>query len=378
MPPNESDLLSRWAGTRLALQGQDPYSYELIRKAEPNILIPQPFFYPATFIVLLTPLASFSAVTASLIFLSLVAPLLVLSLWMIMSALNLPSGKEERVVVLAACLFSWTLVWGLRMVQPTLLVAALVFLSWFLLVRRHQIAPGILLALATIKPQLVLPLLLWLLLWAVVRRRWTFIAAFSATLGLLLWMAERIVPGWFARWQASLGDFKTIGSTARPLEHLFGHLPGLILTLLLTAAAGVVFWRLRRCHSDSPQFSIAMSLALAVALCAFPTQPLMIYNNILLFPAILLLIFQKPRGQMAALIRFFAIGQLLLDFAFVPLAVLGDAIWQSKHFYWPGLPFLDFFLPLLAGTFLILQVSLRSEDAPAGSQEWSKTVPAKA
>ncbi len=361
-PLNETDLLPRWAGTRLALQGRDPYSPALIRQAQqPYSRRVTQFFYPATLVVLLAPLARFSPETAGLIFLSLVVPLLTLSLWMVIRILNLPREFRDRVFVLVATFSSWALLWGLRMEQPTLLVAALVFLSWFLLAKGRQVAPGILLALATIKPQLILPLLLWLFVWTLARRRWTFIGSFALTLVFLFLAAERFVPGWFPRWLASI---QTFDATARPLEFVFGHLLGLTLTLVLAAATGIALWRLRRCTLDSPQFSLAIGLSLAVALCIFPTMPLMIYNNLLLFPAVLLLLFQKPPGPIGAVVRFLALVQLTLDFGLVLVAALGEVVFRAVSFYWPGLAFLDFLLPVLTTTFLILQATKRNLEAP--------------
>jgi hypothetical protein len=363
-----TDLLPRWAGTRLALHGQDPYAPDLIRKAQlPYNRFTEPFNYPATLVILLAPLAFFSPQTASLIFLCVVLPLLILSLWKIMSNLDLPRERRKRGWVLAAAFSSWAVLWGLRLEQPTLLVALLAFFTWLLLAGGHQIAPGILLALATVKPQMMLPLLLWLVLWAVARRHWAFLCSFAATLGLLLAAAERIVPGWFERWRASVRDYNGTQPVVVPMERVFGHLPGLSIAVVLAVGAGIVFWRLRRCPADSLQFGFAASLALAVALCVLPMPPLSSFDNLLLFPAILLLLFEKPRNVVAGVVRLFALGQLVLDFASVPVAVLGETISRPGKFCWYCLPFMDFLLPLLASTFLILEAMAQGSEARIGT-----------
>jgi hypothetical protein len=56
---------------------------------------------------------------------------------------------------------------------------------------------GVLLALATIKPQLVVLFLPWLLLWAVsdLRRRLPFLRSFALTMAALLGAAQLVLPG---------------------------------------------------------------------------------------------------------------------------------------------------------------------------------------
>ncbi len=188
-----------------------------------------------------------------------------------MRDLKLPTTRDKRTLILLAAVFSWPVLWGLRMQQPTLLVAALLFLSWWLLARGHQFAPGILLALTTIKPQLILVFFLWLLVWAILQRQWKLIASFTGALSLLLLAAEEIVPGWFPRWHASLQNYNAIEHAAPALEHFFGHGFGLVLTILLTLVAVYSLWRLRRCAAASPQFATALSIGLAIPLFVVPT-----------------------------------------------------------------------------------------------------------
>jgi hypothetical protein len=248
------------------------------------------------------------------------------------------------------------------MQQLTLLVVPLVLFAWLLLARGHHGLAGCLLALTIIKPQLILPLFLWLLLWALQRRCWTLIATFAATTGLLLAATERVVPGWFSRWRFSLRGYSATEHAALPLEHLFGHWLGLLLTLFLATGAAAALWLLRRVEANSLPFAYAVSLALAIAPCIFPMQPLMIYNNALLFPAVLLL-FRKPADALTARVRQLAILQLALDFAFIPLASLGETLSRPSNL-WLSLPFLDFLLPSLLALMLILGILRQNCQCP--------------
>ncbi len=145
-------------------------------------------------------------------------------------------------------------------------------------------------------------------------------------------------------------------------KHLFGHWLGLLLTLFLATGAAAALWLLRRVEANSLPFAYAVSLALAIAPCIVPMQPLMIYNNALLFPAVLLL-FRKPADALTARVRQLAILQLALDFAFIPLASLGETLSRPSNL-WLSLPFLDFLLPSLLALMLILGIRRQNCQCP--------------
>ena len=71
--------------------------------------------------------------------------------------------------MLALTLGTFWVVQGIRLQQLSLLVAPMVAASIYFLTRNRQVASGILLGLATIKPQIALPLAAWLMLWASAR-----------------------------------------------------------------------------------------------------------------------------------------------------------------------------------------------------------------
>lgn len=369
MPMSHSDLLPRWVGARAALHGENPYSAEVLRQIQiayygrpltaADHVSPQAFFYPATIIPLLTPLAALSWPAARLAFLLLVGPLLAWSLWLCMETLRLPASRGTRAIVLLFACCSWPVVWGLRQQQPGLAVMIAVFLAFFLLSRRLQVVPGILLTVATVKPQLALPLLLWLLVWAVSRRMWALIASFAGALALLLGTTDWVVPGWFATWRAQMRGYTGITHTSLPMEWTLGHWLGLAVTVVLVGASGLALWRLRRCAPESPEFGLGVSLVLALTVMLVLADPSMIYNDILLFPACMILIFTKAEGHVAPLVRILALVQIAWDFLALPLAVAGQSAGEALDF-WISLPFRDYLLAVLATAAMLIAARRRS------------------
>ncbi|HEX3661353.1 MAG TPA: glycosyltransferase family 87 protein [Acidobacteriaceae bacterium] len=367
LPGSCNDLIGRWVGTRAALHGKDPYSPQVFAEIQAAYYghpisaadrVPdQAFNYPAHLVVLLAPFAPLSWLAFRLTFLFTVVPLLLLSFWLGIEFLGLriPRGKTALIVLLAFS--SWPVLFGLRMLQPALPVCALMLLACYLVTRHQGAAAGFLLALATVKPQLVVPLLLWLFLWTALRRQWSLLVSFTITLALLLIAAEIMVPGWFPEWLAAIRIYHALYPTL-PLQLLLGHWPGMAATLLITVWGGWRLWQLRRCSLRSPAYGHAISLVLAITVCANsignPSVPPMLQAQILLLPAAALLLWTKRPAGNGYPVLVYRLGQILLAwlFAAVPLAVAGESLFRPAGF-WYGLPFLNALLPIPLTLFLI-------------------------
>lgn len=383
LPANHSDLLPVWSGTRAALAGMNPYSGDVVIRMQapwyadaPKTIIhpePQEFWYPGQAVVLFAPFASISWPAERLLYLTVVPPGLALIFWLATGFLEPRLSPSRRLIVVTLALFSWPVVWGTRLQQMSLIVAVMVLLSWYLIARGRQIAPGIPLAIATIKPQLVLPLLLWILIWAVARSRWRLIAAFSVTLAILIAIAERIMPGWIPHWVTAIHRYRAITHSSPQLELAFGHWVGLALGIAVLAVTSITFVRLRNCLPGSREFNLATALGLAVAVLISPFNPPIIYNYIFLLPALLFIIFNKPRTGVAAVIRTLLILQLTFDIFAPSISVIGESL-TGPSSLWTVLPFLDFLLPSLATASLLLEVWTtaarlsRSQEQPVSGQ----------
>ena len=360
-----SGLLPRWIGTRAALHGQDPYSPEVLRDiqtafyghplAPGDPANPENFLYPATVVLLLAPLAPLSWAAARLVFLALCGALLAWGFWLCLQVLRFPETRRGRIVILLLAFAAWPTLWGLRLLQLTVPVAAFVLIAWYLLARGRAVPAGILLALATIKPQLLLPLLLALFVWALLRRQWTLIVSFLATMAAQLALTQMLVPGWFPHWRASLRDYTGVTKTAMPLQQLAGHWPGLAITVALGLAALGMLWRERRSGADDIDFARAISLVLAITVCFVPTSPALLYNYVLLMPACVLIAFSKPRGAFAAILRLLALAQLCFDYLVITVGGITGLFGHVPAIV-AALSFTDYLLPPLVSAALIFQM----------------------
>jgi hypothetical protein len=333
MAPQKGDLVPVWIGAQVALEHGNPYSDETTRKIqtayygrpvtpeELRTVNKMGFAYPAHTLVLLSFIAPFSWMavrTASLIVLPLVmAASVPLWLWTV----GISVGPIRMALLTVLAVESWPSMWAIHQTQPTLLVGLLLAAGCLLLKQGNVIAAGIALAMATTKPQLAGILIAWLLLWAALRRCWSFLVSFLTSLSVLLAAATWLVPGWVQNWRAAMADYAAYRHLNLDLVAIFGHWAGGLLSAAIGLYSGFLLWRHRRCPADGLRFGLMCALALAATICLSPNEPGMIYNEVLLLPAVLLLVHLKPTGYYPALARRIALIQLGWGFLAVSVAV---------------------------------------------------------
>lgn len=206
--------------------------------------------------------------------------------------------------------------------QPSILVIALIAASVLLFSRGHDVTPGIMLAFSTVKPNLVVFLIAWLMVIAIAHRRFRFTLAFAGTFAALLLASLALVPGWIPRWLHAASAYGLqSGKHALPVDLFGSHLGMAVLAVMI----GAVLWRLIRFGTpvpDSPAFAQAVALLLAATVWTIPTNPWMLYNNLLLIPAALLLYRWHPTSEASSLFRTGAGVAAIASFAAGPLCVL--------------------------------------------------------
>ena len=188
---NLSDLYPRWLGAReLLLHHRDPYSPEITREIQVGYygrpLDPtrpgdpkdqQGFAYPVYVVFLLAPIIRlpFPIVHACFRWLLVVLTAVTVPLWL--RALRWRPSAAVTSILVILTLGSFPAVQGIKLQQLSLVVSGLIAGCAALLASGHLLLAGVLLAVATIKPQLALPVAGWLVLWALGdwRRRRRFI-----------------------------------------------------------------------------------------------------------------------------------------------------------------------------------------------------------
>lgn len=305
------DLYSPWVGSQAALHGQDPYSPAVTdriqRQIYGHVLSPtegwdrEAFVYPAFILFFLGPFTALPWPFVHLLFAFLTPPAVALTAWCWLRIGRPNFDRRLTIIALLLILASWPAVWGYFQRQPSLFVLAALSLAVLLLRRGSDIPAGVLLASAAVKPQMIVLLAPWLLLLALRHRRWRFIAAFFATIALLVGGSLAILPGWISHWIHATLAYARYPAKIPLLVFLCGRTLGSLLAAALIVAVAVQLWKLRRAAFHSPEFARGTALVLAATACILPGNPWLIFNNLLLIPALFLLASQHPRRAIPAL-----------------------------------------------------------------------------
>jgi hypothetical protein len=313
---NLSDLYPRWLGSReLLLHHRDPYSLALTREIQAGYYgrvldasrpddpkDQQAFAYPVYVSFLLAPTFGMQFETVRLIFAGLLALLVCASVPLWLWALGWRPPLVVAATLIIFALGSFPAAQGIGLQQLSLLVAGLIAGAAALLASGYLFSAGLLLAVATIKPQLVLPLIVWLALWAASdwQRRRRLFWGFGSTLAVLLAGAEVALPAWIPRFLAALSAYRQYTGGHSLLSVLVRPPWANIATVMILLGTSVVGWRMRRAPANSFGFGATLALLLAATLLVVPMfAP---YNQILLLPAVLLIVRSWRRLWNASLI----------------------------------------------------------------------------
>jgi len=301
-----ADFYPIWFTAREGLHHRDPYSPEMTRQIQIGLFgRPLPasnpsappdsraFANPAFAEVLIWPLAllSFPVVRIALAVILPLATAFSVVLWL--RSLHLRAGPATLASTILLTLSSYAVLEGLFAEQMGLLVGFFLAAALAALVEERLFLSGGVLALTLIKPQLMLLLAVYLLLWsfAAWRSRWRFAGGFLLISAVLVTSALLIWPQWIPEWLKALHAYRQY-STPPLVCYLLGLQLGsrlgqvLIVAVLLSAVA--VAWRARLVAPGSGQFALTISLLLALtAIALLPGNA--VYDHVILLPGVLLI-----------------------------------------------------------------------------------------
>ena len=298
--PGGSDFLPRWVGARkFLLQGISPYSEETTHEihklfygrsataGEDQVL----FAYPLYSIIVFTPFSLISDYNISR------------AIWMTVLEIAITS-----IAIISIYLFHWrlspimlgffllfTILWyyGIRPLinaNVSIIVALMVLGAFFLLRSGHEWLAGFLLALSTIKPQMVVFLIIFILLWSIYRWRWRLLTSFLSSLLVMTGIFMVFVPNWISQNLLQMLAYPAYTNTTTPGECFAVWLPGIgrqlgwILTMGVTVVMLVEWWLAIK--KDNGWFVWAAYLTLVLTqLIGIQTAT---ENYILLFPALVM------------------------------------------------------------------------------------------
>jgi hypothetical protein len=149
---------------------------------------------------------------------------------------------------------------------------------------------GVLLALSTIKPQAVIGITGWLLLWSVSswKDRKGLVISFTLTLSAITLGAQTLLPGWFGKWREALTAYIRYAPLPGSFVQLiFGKSLGKAVGAFLVLGIVAFCLKIRRDCAESDRFKLAFAMIVSANL--FITPVWHAYDLVFLLPCVLLL-----------------------------------------------------------------------------------------
>jgi len=328
-----NDFYQIWLSSREWLrQGRDPYSPEVTRDIQIGLYgrpLNQPrdqldrraFPYPVFTDLLFWPTTRFPFHPLRIAVVCVLVPLAFAAVLMWLRVLECRLRWQWIAVIVLLTLCSYPALEGLYAAQVGLLVSFLLAASFLALQRHRFLLAGFFMAITTIKPQVTVLVICYLLLWSLYdwRARGRFVLGFCSTMTLLFAASLAALPHWVQWWAHQLLAYHNY--TLSPLVTAvltsdLGRLTGLA-TFVLTAGSVVtallLSWRNRAVAFGSFAFWITVTLILCITIITIlPGQA--IYDHLNLLPGVLLLV--RYRDQLLAAGRvpriLLSIGALIL------------------------------------------------------------------
>jgi hypothetical protein len=222
--PGANDFYSRWGGARAFwTQGLSPYSDEASAQIEIGIYgrralpdeDPGPFAYPFYTVFIIAPLAFLPYEWAEAVWLTVLLFSLVGGVIGAMRLAGWRPGPPLLALTLLWAVLFYPSARAILLGQFAVPIFALTVGVLLALKARRDLLAGALLALTTIKPQMVFLIVPFIVMWAVARRRWRIVIGAGAAMLLLAGVSFVLEPAWlrdFVNQMLRYPSYTAIGS----------------------------------------------------------------------------------------------------------------------------------------------------------------------
>ncbi len=207
--------------------------------------------------------------------------------------------------------------------NPASLAALFIVLSLFFIQKEKDTVAGLMLALATIKPQLTVLFFILVWLWAFSNKRWKIMTSSAISVAILMGVSFIFLPQWFAEFFRQVFVYPGVAQPNTPATIFAGVLPATVATwigrgfsLVSLLLLAYVWYR-----SYKQPFSVlSWSAGVTLALLPFSGIASTRTNLVVLLPFVTWLIVQlKRHPNHPQLAESILLGYILLSWVFVAL-----------------------------------------------------------
>jgi hypothetical protein len=300
------DFTVAWVATRVAFAGGNAYSQEtteliqttLLGSLQPAGMDQMAFVSPFYHVFLTAPFALLDYPLASRLWLGLVFSCVAAGILLTLKTLRWTPRLSEFVPVAIAGFFAFPAFASAVLGQTAALVFLLMVVTIWADDNRRPFVAGPMLAVATVKPQLVALLVPALLVWWLAGRQWKVLAGFAGTLAALVGASLLMSPQWPWEFLAAMNRYPSYKDVRTGPEYLiptsspFGQ--GLVVIVIALLSLWLIWaWR---DAAKSPRDGFIPAAALTMVMTCVILPQTNIVNWVVCLPAILLVLRDLPRS----------------------------------------------------------------------------------
>jgi len=331
------DFFALWLAPKLLLLGKNPYNpidwISAYEKFGAIWVMDARFLYPLPLAVLLVPIGALPVESAAVIWIALgilailFTSCLLLSIWK-------NNWKYNQIIPIGIGIFLFrSVIETLRLGQLDWLILFFLAVGLIFWEKQNWLLGGIMFALTALKPQIGIPVILFLSIWLLQRHKWSGILGEGAVICSLFFIGWLFNHSWLQSWLAS-GSGK-VGANICCTPTLWGFSSmisgfnldiGLVIGISLTTILCILtFFLLYQIQPEDSEFAVGLSIPAALLVSPY----LWTYSQIILVLPILLIVNDLTRNKFSYLISItfpLVIGLFSSAIVFVSIKVGVDTI----------------------------------------------------
>ncbi|MBI4790880.1 MAG: DUF2029 domain-containing protein, partial [Chloroflexi bacterium] len=291
-----NDFYSRWAGARaLFLRGENPYSAQVTREIQIGMYgrlarsdeDQVAFAYPLYTAFVAAPLVALPYAQAQALWMAFLIVAVTGGVIVLARLNDLALQPVVLGILLLGVIAFYPAVRGIFLGQFALVSFLCLALAFWAIQTRRDALAGVLLALATVKPQLAILLLPAIVVWAAAQRRGKIAGGAALTLFVLSTLALLIVPTWPFDFVQAIRDYSRYEPVGPPVQTFVEMLAGgsgfgVTLAIGLSLVAWAIWRTLQTRHASWQEFQptlhlVAIVTTLTAGRMGTPDQMLLLF-----------------------------------------------------------------------------------------------------
>jgi hypothetical protein len=305
------DFFALWLAPKLLLIGKNPYNpidwISAYEKFGANWVMDKGYLYPLPLAVLMVPIGALPVEAAAVIWIAFGILAVLFTTYLLLSRWK-NNWRYSQIIPIAIGIFLFrSVLETLRLGQLDWLILLFLAVGLMFWEKQNWLLGGMMFALTVLKPQIGIPLIIFLSIWLLQRHKWSVIIGEGAVLFSIFFIGWLFNHSWLDNWLASGSGKIRANICCTPTLWGFSSMIsgfnldiGLVFGVLLTTFLCILsFFLLYQIRPEDSKFAIGLSIPAALLVSPY----IWTYSQIILLIPILIIVGNLQAIKSSYLIR---------------------------------------------------------------------------